>query len=409
MNGEGLNHKMPSGNYVVKTHGILGDYKLWVPAPLPRPLRVPPDTVHRFRGIDKEWRRVSGSPSRHASILLRAEVVGSSLIEDIVPLRSDWDMTWAAHLAGLRVPPSGVGYIDSVHVLNLQKAYRTVRMPTVDSGLADHRMLLAASPVKNPGEYRSEQVWIGGWTPLTASYVPPPARFVNDLVEDLYLWIGEELDKGDLPASLIAAVAHAQFESIHPFRDGNGRAGRILIHRIMAADGGSGVVVPCALVTWADRQGYYSALNYWRDDDGRARWLRWYATVADSAVNYSRPLCAKIDRIVSRLASTVEEIANRLPTARKIIEEIPAQSMFTAQSMGKAIGISPQTVHRAARAMTSLRIKDTVNSSGDPVNISALNLMDRPRSRSVYVCRPLWDLCSPDQYHGSTRIPPIRW
>lgn len=79
------------------------------------------------------------------------------------------------------------------------------------------------------GEYRTHLVWIGGYTPATARFVPPPWETVPELIDDLYRWTAARLDEQRLPVTLIAAVAHAQFETVHPYSDGNGRPGRLLI------------------------------------------------------------------------------------------------------------------------------------------------------------------------------------
>ena len=100
---------------------------------------------------------------------------------------------------------------------------------SVDTVLDLHRRLMAGSRLEDHGgRIRTEQNWIGGsdYNPCSAAFVPPPPEEVPGLLEDLLAFCNDD----SLPALAQAAIAHAQFETIHPFADGNGRAGRSLIH-----------------------------------------------------------------------------------------------------------------------------------------------------------------------------------
>ncbi|MCB9389668.1 MAG: Fic family protein [Acidimicrobiia bacterium] len=110
------------------------------------------------------------------------------------------------------------------------------------------------------GKIRTEQNWIGGtsWGPLNAEFVPPPPDMLPMLLEDLV----EFCNRADLPAVVQAAVAHAQFETLHPFADGNGRAGRCLIHIILGRRGMEGPLrPPISLGLAADKRSY---IEDWR-------------------------------------------------------------------------------------------------------------------------------------------------
>ena len=113
---------------------------------------------------------------------------------------------------------------------------------TVDDLLAIHAVLMAGDQPARPGHVRGEQNWIGGrlGNPSGAAFVPPPEDLVMPLLGDLVAFIARD----DLPSVPQAAIAHAQFETIHPFIDGNGRAGRALVHVVLRRRGVAARFVP---------------------------------------------------------------------------------------------------------------------------------------------------------------------
>ena len=125
---------------------------------------------------------------------------------------------------------------------------------TVDHLLEAHRRLLGRhAPAEYGGRIRDEQNWIGGssYNPCSAAFVPPPPEQVRDLLEDLCAFCNGD----DLPDVVQAALAHAQFETIHPFVDGNGRIGRALIHLVLRRRGLAPRVLPpisLILATWSE-------------------------------------------------------------------------------------------------------------------------------------------------------------
>jgi Fic family protein len=127
--------------------------------------------------------------------------------------------------------------------------------------LETHRLLLQRSMLKeHAGKIRTEQNWIGGnsYNPIGAEFVPPPYEMVDALLDDLCAFSNDD----HLPAVAQAAIAHAQFETIHPFADGNGRVGRVLIHLIMRKRGLTNAVLPpVSLVLAARARAYVGGLR----------------------------------------------------------------------------------------------------------------------------------------------------
>ncbi|MCX4099023.1 Fic family protein [Nocardia sp. alder85J] len=199
-----------------------------------------------------------------ADFLLRSESVASSKIEHI-------DAGWRAFskaVAGGKASNEAKAQLAAVRALiALIDAAGAGPITLVDL-LAAHRLLMAPDyyAARDAGQLRDVQNWIGGsdYTPLHAAHVPPPPELVPDLVDDLLVFV----NRTDLPILAQAAIAHAQFESIHPFTDGNGRIGRALISAVLHRRGLTRkVTVPLASVMLADTAGYFTHLDRYRDGE----------------------------------------------------------------------------------------------------------------------------------------------
>lgn len=191
-----------------------------------------------------------------ARILLRAESVASSRIEGLEVgarrlLRAEAAIELGAETSDVTATEV-LGNIDAM--ATAIKCVNLGEPVTLDLLLAFHRRLLAGTRLDtHAGAIREEQNWIGGssYNPCSAAFVPPPPEFVPGLLDDLCRFCNTE----DIPAVAQAAIAHAQFATIHPFVDGNGRTGRALIHLVLRRRGLATRVLPpvsLVLATWAD-------------------------------------------------------------------------------------------------------------------------------------------------------------
>ncbi|TAN29488.1 MAG: Fic family protein [Actinomycetota bacterium] len=201
-----------------------------------------------------------------ARVLLRAEAVASSRIEGL-----EIGARRLLHAEVVRGMHEAASDVTAAEVLNNIDAM-TFAVESVSAGdpitveilLDIHRRLLAGTRLEQYGGIvRDQQNWIGGnsYNPCSAAFVPPPPENVNDLLQDLCAFSCTD----DLPAVAQAAIAHAQFETIHPFVDGNGRTGRVLIHIIFRRRGlASNVLPPVSLIlaTWA--RDYIDGLTQFR-------------------------------------------------------------------------------------------------------------------------------------------------
>ena len=191
-----------------------------------------------------------------ARILLRAESVASSRIEGLeVGARRLLRAEAAIELGEQTADVTAAEVLGNIDAMATAIQSISPGAPvSVDLLLDFHRRLLAGTHLgAHAGLVRSEQNWIGGssYNPCSAAFVPPPPEYVANLLDDLCRFCNTEA----LPAVAQAAIAHAQFETIHPFVDGNGRTGRALIHLVLRRRGLATRVLPpvsLVLATWAD-------------------------------------------------------------------------------------------------------------------------------------------------------------
>jgi Fic family protein len=230
-----------------------------------------------------------------ARILVRAESVASSRIEGLeVGARR---LLRAEAAIELGEPSSDVTAAEVLANINaMATAIRSISPGdpiTMDDLLGFHRHLLTGTRLEaHAGLIRSEQNWIGGssYNPCSAAFVPPPPELVRDLLEDLCAFCNSDA----MPAVAQAAIAHAQFETIHPFADGNGRTGRALIHLVLRSRGLATRVLPpvsLVLATWSDdyvdgleATRYRGSASSAAARDGADRWTGRFAAACSRAV-----------------------------------------------------------------------------------------------------------------------------
>jgi Fic family protein len=185
-----------------------------------------------------------------ARILLRAECVASSRIEGLeVGARRLLRAEAARQLGETTTDVTATEVLANIDAMaSAIQAVPPGTEITVDHLLTFHRRLLSGSRLDaHAGTIRTQQNWIGGsdYNPCSAAFVPPPPEFVSDLLDDLCAFCNDD----SLPAVAQAAMAHAQFETIHPFVDGNGRTGRALVHLVLRRRGlATRVLPPISLV-----------------------------------------------------------------------------------------------------------------------------------------------------------------
>jgi len=292
-----------------------------------------------------------------ARLLLRAECVASSKIEglEIGPRR-----LIRAEAARVLGNDSRDATADEVlgNIEAMSWAIDTLaRRGTVSvEGLLEvHRRLLVGTRfAEHAGKIRTEQNWIGGSSdnPCSAAFIPPPDTEVEDLLEDLCAFCNED----SLPAVAQAAIAHAQFETIHPFIDGNGRAGRALIHVVLRRRGLADRVLPPISLILATRAAdyiggltatrYRGAATSQRAQEGLNRWIATFASATSRSVTDAREYESRIAEIEKRWRTRIGRIRSDSATDR-LIRALPGAPTVTVNGAADLIGRSFQQTNEA--------------------------------------------------------------
>jgi Fic family protein len=266
--------------------------------------------------------------------LLRSEALASSAIEGL--------QLSHRRLARAELDGKGGDFLAQEVLGNsraMEEAIGIGRESTdLDAGdiCAIHRALAIAPPLDRiAGRLRESQGWIGGSSPVHAAFVPPPHKYVPGLTADLC----EFMNRDDVSPVAQAAIAHAQFETIHPFGDGNGRVGRCLIHVLFMRWGiAPRYVPPVSLVLGADKDSYIAGLGDFRADEVD-RWVAQFALAVEAAARQAKDFSAD----VAALQASWRERAAPMradATARAIIDHLPAFPIITAAIAERLTGRS---------------------------------------------------------------------
>jgi Fic family protein len=211
-----------------------------------------------------------------------------------------------------------------------------------DSILQMHRTLMETADPKEAGKWRTQQVWIGGssFGPSGATYVAPHNGRVPAAIDDLIAY----MKRDDIPVLIQAAIAHAQFETIHPFTDGNGRTGRALIHALLRGKGLTrNVTVPVSAGLLADTDNYFDALTTYRDGDPEPIIVA-AANASFKAIANGRQLVDDLRRIRE---SWRERIRARSHSATwEVADLLIRQPVVNAKTLNEQLGIGPTHVRR---------------------------------------------------------------
>ncbi len=278
-----------------------------------------------------------------ATPLLRAEALGSSFIEG---LRASNRRLALADYEPLAADGTARAVLGNVRAMERAITIGTAdRLLRLDDLLDIHHALLdGTTEARFAGIVRTEQNWIGGrgTSPRDAAFVPPPPDRLPALLSDLIAFCNHD----DIPAIAQAAIAHAQFETIHPFGDGNGRAGRCLVHVILRRrEVARRVVPPISVVLATNARRYIAGLTDFRDghvDD----WIGSFADTVTAASTATLELSKRIQQLLDELRIRAGS-PRRDSAAHKIVLALPTHPIVSAESVATIHGITP-TAARAA-------------------------------------------------------------
>jgi Fic family protein len=284
---------------------------------------------------------VGNTVAPFSAILLRSEAASSSQIENLS----------ASPLAIIRAEIGAGETPNASLILSNQTAMQQAISASEDfaseSILAMHRALMQRADPENAGSFRTVPVWIGGSPlgPHQADYVGPPADLVPDLIGDLVQFTRRR----DLPAMVQIAIAHAQFETIHPFNDGNGRTGRAVIQVLLKhLNISNSLMAPVSAGLLSDTQRYFRALDAYRAGDPNEI-VKVLSEAALRAVENGRLLTADLEQI--RMDWQQLAVGRAGSAARELLDLLLAQPLITTT---RAIELLGRTAVNTQRAIDTL-------------------------------------------------------
>lgn len=225
-----------------------------------------------------------------------------------------------------------------------------------------HRVLLEhpRGRGKAPGEVRRSQVWIGGTRPGNAAFVPPPAEALADCLGALERFLNDQPEV--TPPLLKAALAHVQFETIHPFLDGNGRIGRLLIVLQLVADGvlREPMLYP-SLYFKTHRARYYELLDGVRQHGDWEAWLEFFAEGVEASAAQVVATANALLALVNVDRAQIEELGRVSTSVLAVHEALQRQPIATAGALSGATKLTPATINKALAHLEKLGIAGRLN------------------------------------------------
>lgn len=357
---------MPRATGTYATSTTLGEpVRAFVPHPLPP---ADPPLVTDFIDLNREAElalaRLSGVSGLVPSVdwllysAVRKEALLTSQIEGTQATLTDlFDEE-----AGLKINNTD----DVAEVTNYLRAFRLVQEQVRDpNGLPisirllceAHRLLLdgARGTGKQPGELRRSQNWIGGTRPGNAAFVPPPPEHVPALLTNLERFIHDESNA--LPPLVKIALIHAQFETIHPFLDGNGRIGRLLIAALL--EHWKLLAEPLMYLSGYLKQHqveYYRRLSRIRTDGDWESWIAFFLEGVAVAATQAERSIIDIASLITNDRKTLLQSLKASPATYRLFELLPMMPRFTVERVRQQLATTFPTANAAVQTLEQLGI-----------------------------------------------------
>ncbi len=284
--------------------------------------------------------------SAFAPVLLRSEAASSSQIENLTASAR------AIFSAELGVTSSRNADEIAANTQAMGAALDLARDLSVDSVRKLHAVLMSRQPRHTPGRWRDEPVWIGtrSDTPVGASFVAPHSEHIAGLMADLAAFMNDPT----VSPLVAVAIGHAQFETIHPFSDGNGRSGRALAQSMLRHRGVTrNVAVPVSAGLLADVEGYHGALSAYRAGEVDPIILM-FANASLRAVHNARWLVEEIDVIRASWNKRLD--ARRTSNAWKLLDVLARRPVLNSAAAASELGIQQPNVYPPLRALVEAGI-----------------------------------------------------
>jgi Fic family protein len=359
-------------------------YQAFLPNPLAElRLDLPGTLAGVVSDAEEAVRSVNAAPrpalAPLARLLLRTESIASSKVEGMQVDARTLARAEAKADTGGKVSSTALEVLANIDAMILAVEEATSDEHVQVARIIDiHKALMANAHNSNmAGRIRAEQNWIGGndYNPCGADFVPPPHEEVDTLLDDLCAFCSEN----ELPPLVQAAVAHAQFETIHPFTDGNGRTGRALVHVLLRRRALSpSYVPPISVVLARNKERYIEGLTAYRNGNVNT-WLEQFAVATAQAAalaeQYLREARSLQDRWRADLRSRAQPPRSDA-AAWAVIDQLPGHPIVTVPVLVAATGRSKPAIGQALDQLASAGILAAVSGGARNRAWEAVGLLD---------------------------------
>jgi len=354
-----------TGTYI--TSSTAGEsFRAFVPDPLPPepPIQLTDQDHDLIEKANRALGRLDGVATLLPDVSLflysyvRKEAVLSSQIEGTQSSFSDLLMH-EEHLAP-GVPLDDVQEVSN-YVTAMNHGLKRLRKDGFPLSLRlireMHEVLLAKGRGSNktPGEFRRSQNWLGGTRPGNARFVPSPPDRLAECLDNLEKFLHDQPQR--TPVLIKAALAHVQFETIHPFLDGNGRLGRLLITLILCAEGAlAQPLLYLSLFFKQHRQEYYDRLDAVRLKGDWLGWLRFFLEGVEQTAQQAADTAGRILKLFDVDRAKVEELGRRAGSAHRLLDLLCRHPITTIPNAAKKLKLTAPTVRSAVESLEKIGI-----------------------------------------------------
>ena len=313
-----------------------------------------------------------------ARLLLRTEAIASSKVEGLQMGVRELARAEARMETGGRRSQTAEEILANMAAMEtaISEAATAPQFGEQELTLIHRRLMEHAPNPKVAGRFRASQNWIGGnnYNPCGADFIPPPVEEIQRLLGDLYAAVNSELS----PPLVQAALVHAQFETIHPFDDGNGRTGRALVHVILRRRGvAPNYVPPISVVLATGRDRYIAGLTRFRAD-GVVEWIEQFATATYQAARLAQHYVGEVETLMKEWRSKVENTSAPRSDAAAwaIIDILPAHPVITGPVAAAATGRSKGPVYEAIAQLEGAGVLIPLSTSKRNQSWEAVGLLE---------------------------------
>lgn len=353
-----------AGRWVRQQAGTEG-FSAFIPAPLPPapPLQFSPELQRLSEAAGRALGRLEGvsaslEPDRLLYMYVRKEAVLSSAIEGTQSTLSDLLRFEAEGTPG--TPVDEVREV-SRYVQALQHGTKQIRSGKLPLSLRllreIHKVLMKGGrgSAQAPGEFRRTQNWVGGTRPGNARYVPPPPHEMHIALDNLERFLHDE--DQFTPPVIKAGLAHAQFETIHPFLDGNGRVGRLLVSLLLVVDGVlSQPFLYLSLYLREHRADYYDALQRVRTHGDWEGWIRFFLIGVEAVASQAADTVTALVTVFDRDRTRIQTLGRAAGSALQVYDVLRRRIVVSIPGVAREAGVTWPTAKAALERLRELGI-----------------------------------------------------